>query len=76
MEKFVNFVFYNVAVYGVYMLIDTIFSFFHLYSSEQLGVDLLVMPTDSDMIYILINSVVSIIAGYFIYRKVKLLIFA
>jgi hypothetical protein len=76
MEKFVNFVLYNVIIYLLYMLIDTIFSFFHLYSSEQLGHDLTVMPTNSDFTYILINSILSMILGYYIFKKMKTIISA
>jgi len=72
MNKFVNFIYYNVIVYIVYYVIDHIFTFFNLYSSTKLGEDLFVMPTNSDMIYIIINVVVSTIVGFYILKKIKL----
>ena len=71
MQKFVNFVFYNVIVYLVYMVIDKIFTFFNFYSSEQLGKDLSVMPTQTDMVFILINVLLSSIIGYFLLKKIN-----
>jgi len=71
MSKFVNFVYYNVIVYVLYSILDHIFTFFHLYSSPKLGTDLLIMPTNSDMTYIIINVVISTILGYYILRKIN-----
>jgi len=71
MNKFVNFVYYNIIVYILYSLLDHIFTFFNLYSSPELGTDLLIMPTDTDMTYIIINVVVSTLVGYFILRKIN-----
>jgi len=71
MSKFVNFVYYNVIVYVLYSIIDYIFTFLHLYSSSQLGKNLLVMPTDSDMTYIIINIVISSVAGLYILKRIN-----
>jgi hypothetical protein len=71
MSKFVNFVYYNIIVYVLYSILDRIFTFFNLYSSPELGTDLLVMPTNSDMTYIIINVVISTLLGYYILRKLN-----
>jgi len=71
MGRFVNFIYYNVIVYILYTIIDHIFTFFHLYSSNELGQDLLVMPTDSDMTYIVINIVISSVLGLYLLKKLQ-----
>ena len=71
MSKFVNFVYYNIIVYVLYTILDHIFTFFNLYSSPKLGNDLLVMPTNSDMTYIIINIIISTILGYYILKKLN-----
>ena len=72
MSKFINFIYYNIIVYILYTAIDHIFTFLGLYSSPELGTDLLVMPTDSDITYILINIAISSIAGLYLLKKVKI----
>ncbi len=73
MNGFSKFVFYNVIVYGVYVIIDKIFSLLHLYSHkmETSGFSLSSMPSSSDMSLIIINSTISAILGYFIFRRFK-----
>jgi hypothetical protein len=71
MQKFIDFILYNTIVYLLYELIDKLFTLLHLYSSNKLGSDLSVMPTDSDLTFILINIVISGIFGFYIYKKVK-----
>lgn len=66
-----NFIYYNVIVYILYAAIDTIFTFLNLYSTPELGTDLLVMPTDSDMTYIIINVCISTVLGYYILKKIN-----
>jgi len=71
MKRFVDFILYNTIVYAIYWLIDTIFTFLNFYSSDELGNDLTVMPTDSDFTYIIINIVISATLGYYIFKKIK-----
>ncbi|SFV57641.1 hypothetical protein MNB_SV-10-113 [hydrothermal vent metagenome] len=71
MGKFAKFIYYNVIVYILYMAVDTVFMFFHVYSSDKLGKDLLIMPTESDMMLILFNIIISTIGGYFILKKLE-----
>lgn len=71
MQRFVNFVFYNVIVYLLYSIIDKVFTFLHFYSSSALGNDLSVMPTQSDMTFIFINIVISTVLGYILFKKLK-----
>jgi hypothetical protein len=73
MQKFINFVYYNVIVYILYYIIDSIFTFLNLYSSPQLGKDLFVMPTNSDMTYIAINIAISSIFGLYLLKKFTLM---
>lgn len=71
MQRFVHFIFYNVVVYILYAVIDTIFTSLHLYSSPALGNDLAVMPTRSDITFIFINILISTVLGFIVYRKLK-----
>jgi len=66
-----NFIYYNIIVYILYAVLDHIFTFFNLYSTPELGTDLLVMPTNSDMTYIIINICISTVFGYYILKKVN-----
>ena len=69
--KFVNFVYFNIIVYIVYSVIDFIFTFLNLYSNPNLGNDLMVMPTHTDMRFIFINILISTIAGYKILKQIN-----
>lgn len=71
MRRFVDFIFYNVIVYLLYSLIDTIFTFLNFYSSTTLGNDLSVMPTQSDITFIFINIVISTAFGYIVFKRLK-----
>ncbi len=51
MSKLVSFLVYNIIVYVLYAIIDSVFSFFDVYSNPQLGTDLFIMPTDKDLVY-------------------------
>ena len=68
MGGFSKFILYNVVVYVIYWIIDRIFTFLNLYSTKELGQDLLVMPTDSDLTLIIINIVISMVAGFVVMR--------
>ena len=71
MGGFSKFILYNVVVYIIYKIIDYIFTFLNLYSSKELGQDLLVMPTDSDLTWIIINTVISMVAGFVVMRWIE-----
>jgi hypothetical protein len=71
MQKFINFVYYNVIVYVLYTIVDHIFTFLNLYSSPELGNSMLVMPTNTDMVFIGINVVISSILGLYLLKKVN-----
>ncbi len=73
MGKFSKFVFYNLFVYIVYVIIDKIFSLLHLYSPkmQSSGFSLSAMPSSSDMRLVIINSVISAILGYFLFKRFK-----
>jgi len=71
MGGFSKFILYNVVVYIIYWIIDRAFTFLNLYSSKELGNDLLVMPTDSDLTLIIINIVISMIAGFVVMRWIE-----
>ena len=69
MSKFTKFILFNVFVYIIYLVIDKVFTFFDWFSNPQLGHDLMVMPTSSDVTLILINSLISsIVALYLIFK--------
>jgi hypothetical protein len=71
MQKFINFVYYNVIVYVLYSIVDHIFTFLNLYSSPKLGNDMLVMPTNTDMVFIGINVAISSLLGLYLLKKVN-----
>ena len=73
MEKLMNFIYYNIFVYIIYYLIDTIFDLFNLYSNHNLGKDIMVMPTQTDMILVGINIVISLVLSMILLNRLKIL---
>ena len=73
MRKLMDFIYYNIFVYIAYWIIDTVFDLLNLYSSHDLGQDLRVMPTSSDMVLIGINIVLSLVLGVIALNKLKVL---
>ncbi|WP_297482549.1 hypothetical protein [Sulfurimonas sp.] len=71
MGKFAKFLYYNIIVYFLYVIVDKFFTMLHLYSSNALGTDLSVMPTNSDLTLIIINVVISSVGGYFLLKKLE-----
>lgn len=71
MSGFSKFILYNLLVYIIYWIIDRLFTFLNLYSSKELGQDLFVMPTDSDLILIVVNIVLSMVAGFVVMRWIE-----
>jgi len=71
MGKFAKFLYYNIIVYILYVVVDKFFTMLHLYSSDALGTNLLVMPTNSDITLIIINVIISSIGGYFLLKKLE-----
>jgi len=71
MSKFAKFLYYNIIVYFLYVIVDKFFTMLHLYSSDALGTDLSVMPTNSDLTLIIINVVISSVGGYFLLKKLE-----
>jgi len=69
--KFAKFLYYNIIVYFLYVIVDKFFTMLHLYSSDALGTDLSVMPTNSDLTLIIINVVISSVGGYFLLKKLE-----
>ena len=69
MSKFSKFIIYNVIVYFLYMAVDIVFTFLHLYSSDKLGQDLVTMPTNTDIMLIFLNIILSTVVGYIVLRK-------
>ena len=71
MKGFVNFVFYNVAVYCIYAIIDFVFTVLGLYSNDNIGTDLSIAFTSLDITLIIINAFVSMALGLVLMRKFK-----
>ena len=71
MSKFSSFILFNALMYGIYLLIDTLFTFFDWYSNPQLGHDIMVMPTSGDIWLIVLNTVVSSIVAFYVLYKIK-----
>lgn len=68
MSSFAKFVYFNLFAYGIYWIIDKIFTFLNLYSSKNLGSDLLTMPSDGDLKLIIINVILSTIGAFILMR--------
>ena len=71
MSGFSKFILYNLLVYIIYWIIDRLFTFLNLYSSKELGQDLFVMPTNSDLILIVVNIVLSMVAGFVVMQWIE-----
>jgi len=71
MGKFAKFLYYNIIVYFLYVIVDKLFTLLHLYSSDALGTNLQVMPTNLDMTLIVINVALSSIGGYYLLKKLE-----
>ncbi len=71
MSKFIKFILFNIIMYTLYILIDKIFTFLDLYSNPQLGIDIMVIPTNTDIWLILINTLLSSIGTFYILFKIK-----
>jgi len=71
MSKFTGFILFNVLMYFVYFLIDTLFTFFAWYSNPQLGHDMMVIPTSGDIWLIALNTLLSAIASFYLFYKIK-----
>ena len=69
--RFVNFIYFNVIVYIVYYVIDHIFTFLNFFSNPNLGTDLMVMPTNTDITFIFVNVLISSILSYTILKKIN-----
>ena len=72
MNKLMKFIYFNAFTYIVYMIIDKIFMVLHLFSNEQLGQDLLVVPTSTDMLLIFINVMISSATALYLMHKFNL----
>ncbi len=73
MRRLMDFIYYNIFVYVIYMVIDFVFDFLNFYSSHKLGKDIMIMPTTSDMVFIGINVVASLVVGLIVLNKLKAL---
>jgi len=71
MRRLMDFIYYNIFVYVIYWIIDYIFDLLNLYSSHDLGKDILIMPTSSDMTLISINVIASMILGLIALKYIK-----
>jgi len=71
MSKFTRFILFNIIMYILYTMIDKVFTFLDLYSNSQLGVDIMVMPTDGDIWLILINTLLSSIGTFYLLFKIN-----
>jgi hypothetical protein len=71
MYRFVSFILFNIFMYSVYLSIDTVFTFFNWYSNSELGHDITIMPTNSDVWLILINTLFSSILAFYLMYKIK-----
>ena len=73
MQKLMNFIYYNIFVYIIYYVIDTIFDLLDLYSNHDFGKDIMVMPTQTDMILVGLNIVISLVLAMVLLNRLKAL---
>jgi hypothetical protein len=71
MSKFTRFILFNIFVYFIYIVIDKILTSLDWYSDPKLGVDILVMPTSSDIWLIGINTLLSSAGAFYLLFKIK-----
>ena len=71
MSKLMKFIFFNFFVYIIYYMIDKLFTFLDFYSNAQLGHDMMVMPTTSDIWLIVFNSIISSAAAFYLLYKME-----
>jgi len=71
MRKLMDFIYYNIFVYIIYWIIDYLLDALNLYSSHDLGKDIMIMPTESDMIFIGINIIISMVLGLRVLKYVQ-----
>ena len=71
MRKLMDFIYYNIFVYVIYWIIDYLLDALNIYSSHDLGKDIMIMPTESDMIFIGINIIISMVLGLRVLKYVQ-----
>jgi len=69
-KGFVNFIYFNVIVYVVYAVIDKIFTFLGFYNTPKSN-DMLALPSQNDMYFVIANVLISTILGYYLLGKFK-----
>ncbi len=53
------------------MVIDKGLTLLNVYSNPQLGEDILVMPTSSDIMIIIVNTIISSVFAWMVLRRIK-----
>ena len=71
MNKFMNFIYFNILVYIFYAIIDKILLFLNLYSNNQLGEDISIIPTSLDVVLIIINVLISSLLSLYLIKIIK-----
>ena len=71
MNKFMNFIYFNILVYIFYAIIDKILLFLNLYSNNQLGEDISIIPTSLDVVLIIINVLISSMISLYLIKIIK-----
>ncbi len=71
MNKFMNFIYFNILVYIFYAIIDKILLFLNLYSNNQLGEDISIIPTSLDIVLIIINVLISSMLSLYLIKIIK-----
>ena len=71
MQRLINFLYYNIFVYIIYWIIDVMLDLLNLYSNHELGTDITIMPTDTDMILIGTNFIISLVLGLITLNRLK-----
>jgi len=71
MSRFSAFILFNILAYFAYWVIDKLFTLFGWYSNPELGEDIMIMPTTSDIWLITINVLLSSAIAYYLMHKIK-----
>ena len=71
MSKFIKFILFNTFMYIIYTIVDKLFTLLDLYSNPELGINIMVMPTNVDIWLIVSNSILSSIGSFYLILKMK-----
>ncbi len=71
MSRLTKFLLFNIFTYVAYAIIDQIFTKLNWYSDANLGKDLMIIPTQSDIWLIGVNILLSSIVAFYLLAQMS-----